>query len=92
MRMILGILALAMLSACTTVRPMTLSDGSQGQRIACSGVQHSMDDCYVKAGQVCPGGYDVAGGGQGYGTNSILAASGGTNLGPIDRSLIVRCH
>ena len=80
------------LCACTTARPIGLANGTKGQLIGCSGVQHSMNDCFIKAGEICPAGYDVVSGGEGYGSNSKFAALGGNNVGAIDRSLIVHCH
>jgi hypothetical protein len=79
------------LAACTTARPMTLPDGSQGAMIGCSGVQHTMSRCYLKAGELCPRGYDVIAGGQGQGPNAATAALIGV-YGSIDRELIVRCR
>jgi hypothetical protein len=80
-----------MLYACTTSRQMTLPDGTQGQMIGCSGVQHDMGSCYLKAGEICPDGYDIVNQSQGGGPNSAAASLIGAQ-GGIDRELIVRCH
>jgi hypothetical protein len=80
------------LTGCTTARPIGLPSGDQGEIIRCNGIQHSLEDCYIKAGEVCPNGYDVLTGGETFGPNSKLAALGGNNVGAIDRSLIVHCH
>jgi hypothetical protein len=80
------------LIGCTTSRPITLPDGSKGLLIGCGGVQHSMEDCYVKAGEQCSSGYDIINSSEGNGPNSKMAALGGYNTGGIDRSLIVSCH
>jgi hypothetical protein len=83
--------SVVLLCACTTSRPITLPDGSQGRMVGCSGVQHTMSSCYLKAGEICPNGYDIVGGGQGDGPNSTAAGLIGP-YGSIDRELVVRCH
>lgn len=70
---------------------MTLPDGSRGQLIGCGGIQNDMATCFVKAGQICPNGYDVLNSQEGNGPNSAAAALIGV-YGAIDRQLIVRCH
>jgi hypothetical protein len=92
------------LSACTFSRPMTLPDGSRGQMITCHGSLNSMSNCMVKAGEICPGGYDVLNGDQesqpfmastgGFSaTRNYASGSYGTYGGTIaHRSLMVRCH
>jgi hypothetical protein len=97
--MMIGVFALA-LSACALNRPMTLPDGSQGQMISCPGSLQSMGDCYQKAGEICPLGYDIVGGG----TEATPFAFGNATVGPhagtatyssgaiVQRSLMVRCH
>jgi hypothetical protein len=72
-------------------RPITLPDGSQRRLIGCGGIQHDMLSCYVKAGEVCPAGYDIITASQGNGPNSAAASLIGGPSG-IDRSLLVRCH
>ena len=91
-KLIIVMAACGVLSACTTAHPMILPDGTTGQVIGCGGVQHSMMDCYEKAGKMCKAGYDVISGGEEYGVNSRMATLGGTNVGAIDRTLIVKCH
>ena len=55
-----NVLALLGLAGCTTSRPLTLPSGAQGQAISCGGKFNSIADCYAKAGELCPAGYDVA--------------------------------
>lgn len=40
---------------------MVLPDGSKGHNISCDGTVLSMGDCYKKAGELCPSGYDILG-------------------------------
>ena len=104
MRTLLMIAALLALTACTTSRSITLADGSQGQRIECDGAMLNMADCYQKAGDVCPRGYDtMAANGEAipfavssgsFGANRYAASGGFTSTAGsiVTRSLIVRCH
>jgi hypothetical protein len=104
MRTLLLVVPLLALGACTTSHSITLADGSQGQRISCDGAMLNMADCYQKAGEVCPRGYDtmVANGeaipfavSSGSFAGNRYAASGGftsTAGSIVTRSLIVRCH
>ncbi len=47
------------LAGYVTARPLTLPNGAQGQVVRCNGMARSMADCYAKAGEVCPSGYDI---------------------------------
>lgn len=100
-----GACLLALLAcACTTSRPITLPSGEQGRLIGCGGIQHSFADCYVKAGEICPHGYDVLlqnGEAQPFAVSSggfsasPAAASGGYSAfsgSSVQRTLMVQCH
>ena len=58
MRLYLPLLLLAMLAGCTTAKPTVAPDGRQALSIDCTG-HGSWSNCYRKAGEVCPKGYDV---------------------------------
>jgi len=85
-----------LLSACVSAQALVLPDGSSGQAISCNGLAHSINDCYAKAGEMCPIGYDILSGGsesRQVGFASINAYGGSAFSGPvIKRSLLVRCH
>ena len=67
------------LTGCVTARPLTLPNGEQGQVISCNGMARSISDCYVKAGEVCPSGYDVVdASGESHPT---IVATGGSLVG-----------
>lgn len=80
------------LAGCSVARPMTLPNGAQGMLIGCNGIYLSMSDCYLKAGQTCPRGYDI------IGVNGeavpMIAVSAGSAVGTsiVSRSLMIRCH
>lgn len=60
---------------------MAMPGGGKGFMIGCGGIQHTMADCYVKAAQMCPGGYDIVG----ADVESVPI------MNPYERSLMVRC-
>ena len=49
----------AMLTGCTSAKPIVLPNGSTGQMIECDGTANSMASCIEKAGEICPKGYTV---------------------------------
>ena len=54
------LLALSILCGCARATPITGPDGQSAYHINCSGIQNSLADCYVKAGEICGGrGYYV---------------------------------
>jgi hypothetical protein len=90
--MIRFILPLLCLAGCTFVRPVTLPSGEPGEMISCNGAALSMADCYLKAGTICPAGYDVVDAG-GSSTPTLVATprlivAGNSSL----RFMMVRCH
>ena len=74
--------ALLALVGCTTAHPTPLPGGGQGFMIGCGGVQHTMIDCFARAGQVCPDGYDVV----------TASAESTPIINPYERSILVRCR
>lgn len=83
----LSILALA---GCADVRPegFTGPEGGQAYSMRCSGMGRDWDDCYRKAGELCPNGYDVIG--QQSGAVGVPTSGGGTLIAP-RQSLAVEC-
>jgi len=80
------------LAGCVTAHPLTLPNGAQGQVISCNGMARSISDCYVKAGEVCPLGYDIVDA-NGESHPMIVATGGDLVAGSvISRSLMVHCH
>lgn len=49
------VIAVLLLSGCSTVQTVYTKNGEQAQRIACPGV--GMNYCYEKALEICPSGY-----------------------------------
>jgi hypothetical protein len=92
------------LAGCVTARQMTMPSGAHGEAISCNGIQHSMADCFERAGDDCPAGYDVVGGDQE--SQPFIASNGGFRASRYSaqgnyqtlggsrtkRSLMVTCH
>ncbi len=94
MRLVLLALCCAILGGCTlgiSSRPVTLPDMSQGFEVRCDKSRNDWGDCYNKAAEVCPNGYETI--------NSNQAQSGamiGTGYGLYGgispkRSMIIKC-
>jgi hypothetical protein len=92
MRIVLTCLVAPSLTGCVTARPLTLPGGQQGQVISCPGMVRSMADCYEKAGEACPAGYDIIDA-SGESHPMVVANGGSLFAGSmVNRSLMVRCH
>lgn len=86
-----AVIVASSLSGCAVSHQTVMPDGRQGLSINCSGSAMTWNQCYEKAGEQCPHGYDIvskdgdnaamAGGG-----NGAWAASSATT-----RSLMVAC-
>lgn len=50
------------LAGCVTAHQTILPNGARGEVISCNGIQHSITDCFERAGEDCPNGYEVVGG------------------------------
>ena len=74
-----------LLSGCVSVKPVTLSDGTQGHAITCNGTARSMGDCAAKAGEIC--------GTSGY---TVQERNSSTSMslfspGPAMRDMFIKC-
>lgn len=76
MRIALFLLALVLLAACTTSRPMMAPSGAQGYKIWCE----MPSQCYSRAAQQCPYGYTIEASEKDY-----------WGLGDIDGNLFIVC-
>jgi hypothetical protein len=92
MKIMAALASAVVLSGCAVSHQTVMPDGRKGLSINCSGSAMSWNQCYEKAGDQCPNGYDIiskdgdggdamAGGGNG------LWAAGSANT----RSLMVTC-
>ena len=82
----------AMLTGCTSAKPIVLPNGSTGQMIECDGTANSMASCIEKAGEICPKGYTVQDSDEQRGVMSLPTSTGGFNaVATANRYLIVSC-
>lgn len=81
----------AALSGCAIAHKTVMPDGRQGLSINCSGAAMSWNNCYEKAGDQCPRGYDIISkdgdGVAGFGAGSGWAAGTAAST----RTLMVAC-
>jgi hypothetical protein len=49
------------LASCASVQPQEFKgpNGKTAYSMRCSGMGRTLDDCYKKAGEICPNGYDI---------------------------------
>ena len=99
----IAVVSMLPLLGCAMADEMVLPDGTKGYNISCDGAILSMGDCYKKAGDLCPQGYDLLGqGGEanpfGYSSGQVsgnaLYVQGGyvsTYGAIITRDLYVQC-
>lgn len=81
LRCLPAFLSLLLLAGCTSARPVALPGGQTAYAVQCSGIQHSLNDCYAEAARACPTGYTVL-------SRDLRA----TVLNPFQRSLLVSCR
>ncbi len=58
----LSLLIISMLfTSCASINPTTFvgPNGKSAYSMQCSGLGRTIDDCYKKAGEVCPNGYTI---------------------------------
>jgi hypothetical protein len=80
------------LTGCAVAHKTVMPDGRQGLSINCSGSAMAWNQCYEKAGEQCPHGYDVIskdgdGGNAVAGGNGSFWAAGSANT----RSMLIAC-
>lgn len=73
------------LTACMGVSPvkMTGPNGKAAYSMKCSGMGRTLEDCYLKAGEICPNGYVIVDRASGY------AQIG--SIGAMQHSLVIEC-
>lgn len=86
-----GVVALV-LSGCAASHQTVMPDGSRGLSINCSGSALSWNQCYEKAGDKCPHGYNIVSK-DGDNGNASFGAGGGWAAGGVSntRTLLVTC-
>lgn len=92
MKPIIAALLVLSLAGCAMSRQTVMPDGSRGLSINCSGAAMSWNQCYEKAGDKCPHGYNIVrqdgdGGNASFGAGAGWVASGVSNT----RTLLVTC-
>jgi hypothetical protein len=57
----LNISILLLLASCASIQPQEFKgpNGKTAYSMVCSGMGRTLDECYKKAGEICPGGYNI---------------------------------
>ena len=82
---ILIYIPILLLSGCMGVSPVKINgpSGKTAYSMKCSGMGRTLEDCYVKAGEICPNGYQIVDRASGY------AQIG--SIGAMQHSLVIEC-
>lgn len=80
----------AFLVACAAIEPQQFvgPNSKTAYSMKCSGMGRTLDACYKKAGEVCPGGYNIID--RATGTVGVPMQGGGTMIAP-QHSLAIEC-
>ena len=90
-RITLIVLVVAMFGGCAVAHQTVMPDGRKGLSINCSGSAMTWNNCYEKAGEQCPGGYDIISK-DGDGTSGFGAGNGWAfGSAASTRTLLVAC-
>lgn len=89
---LLCVLLAVCLTGCAVAHKTVTPDGRQGISINCSGSAMAWNQCYEKAGEQCPHGYDVLSK-DGDGGNATAAGGGGFFGAGVSntRSMLIAC-
>lgn len=89
MRIVLATSAF-LLASCASIDPVPFNgpNGRQAYSMKCSGMGRTLDACYVKAGELCPAGYNIVD--RTTGTVAVPTMNGGFMAAP-QHSLAVEC-
>jgi hypothetical protein len=80
------------LAGCISASPTILPDGTRGYAIRCNGTARDIQDCYMRAGEMCPGGYDVVNAASESRPFVVASPSGLIGGAGQNRSILVGCR
>jgi hypothetical protein len=83
MRLSIGIVGLALLAGCVSVKEVKGPDGKTALAVKCG----DATTCYKKAGELCPDGYDLVG----NNNQSYVGGTNGSVYGGTTTTLVVEC-
>jgi hypothetical protein len=83
MRLSIGIVGLAFLAGCVQVSEVKGPDGQTALALKCG----NATDCYKKAGELCPDGYDFVN----STTGTVIVPMNGSVIGSPQTTVLVEC-
>lgn len=85
-----GIPLALLLVSCASVQPQEFKgpNGKTAYSMKCSGMGRTLDECYKKAGELCPSGYNIID--RASGTVGVPVRGGGMIVAP-QHNLAVEC-
>ena len=77
------------LSACASVNPVPFKgpNGGEAYSMRCSGLGRSWDSCFVKAGELCPTGYNIIS----QTSSTLIIPSGNSIMAVPKQGLAIEC-
>ena len=83
------ILVALILVSCASIKPVKFvgPNGSEAYTMKCSGLGRTLEKCYVKAGQVCPSGYNVVN----RSSSTVATTINGQLLAAPQHNLTIEC-
>jgi hypothetical protein len=90
MTRILCLVMLFLVASCAQVQPREFKgpNGKVAYSMRCSGMGRTLDDCYAKAGELCPAGYNIID--RASGTVAVPVSGGGFIAAP-QHNLAIEC-
>ena len=88
-RNIILLLALVALIGCASIEPIPITgpSGNEGFTMRCSGMGRTLEDCFVKSGQMCANGYEIVN----QDSSSIAVPSGDSIIMAPRITLTIEC-
>ena len=89
MKAIIPLLFTVLLASCASIEPNQFvgPDGNTAYSMKCSGLGRTLDDCYQKAGELCPSGYKIVN----LTLETVIVPSGDSVIAAPKRNLAIEC-
>lgn len=84
-KIVFSVIPMLLVVSCASINPTPFvgPSGKSAYSMQCSGMRRTMDDCYKKAGEICPNGYAIVD------HSSNIVGSGGLIV--TNEALVIEC-